>query len=341
MEPWLALGFVLAGVLPVVFFAQGVNETWFALTASAPLSVLAAVGVTVGWQRAGLGTRVALVALVAGFLGFLIVSYIWTDQVWESGFGRFWGPWLGVAMAAAAGVVAALIRRQRAAITLFAVAALVLTVEAALGRGTPIVAAAVGGARDGAGVRASQLADPGLIGASEVAGANTPIEVDEPSVISDLPEVPDTAEIPDDPVGNDLTEPPPLERPLHALSTDHVAAADYLRREANSRDVIITNEVDAFLVPAMTRMRTYISGVPYQALYGSTETAEAIPERLDKNARFLEAGDEVSRGDVCNAGATWVWLAADRPVQGDVASLGTVEFENETVTVVRIGGCDS
>ena len=335
MEPWLALGFVLAGVLPVVFFAQGVNETWFALTASAPLSVFAAVGVTVGWQRAGLGTRVAVLALLAGVLGFLIVSYIWTDQVWESGFGRFWGPWLGVAIAGAVGAVMALIRRQRAAVTLFAVAALVLTVEAALGRGTPMVAAAVGGARDGAGVRASQLADPGLIGASEVAGADGPADLDVPLGAS----LPTEAS---EPAGVDpASEPPDTNRPLHSWSTDQAEAAAFLRTNANSTDVIVTNETDGFLVPALTRMRTYISGVPYQALYGSTETAEAIPERLETNTHFLESGDEAPLRKVCDAGPQWIWLAMDRPGQGDVASFGIVEFENESVTIVRIGGCGS
>ena len=335
VEPWLGLGFVIAGVLPVVFFAQGVNETWFALTASAPLSVLAAVGLTVGWQQAGLGSRFALAGLIIGLLGFLVVSYIWTDQVWESGFGRFWGPWLGVAIAGSAGVLAALKRRQKAVITLFAVAALVLSVEAALGRGTPIVGAAVGGARDGAGVRASQLADPGLLGSSEVAGADGSADLDGSLDASPPTEAPE-------PAGADLaSEPPVADRPLHSWSTEQVEAAEFLRTNANSADVIVTNETDGFLVPALTRMRTYISGVPYQALYGSNETAEAIPERLETNTRFLESGEETSLREVCAAGAAWVWLASDRPVRGDTTAIGTVEFENDSVTLVRIVGCDS
>lgn len=321
-ETWLGVGFVLAGALPVVFFAQGVNETWFALTASAPLAVLSAVGITVGWERAGLGRGIAVCALIAGLVGFLAVSYIWTDQVWESGFGRFWSPWLGLAVAGSVGLITALIRRQRAVVTFFAVAVLVLTAEAALARGTPIVAAAVGGARDGAEIRASQLADPGLVGTSEVAGAEAPTELTD-----------------EDPPATEPEEPAPVAiapRSLHAWSPDHQAAAEFLRSEAGPHDVIVTNEVDAFLVPALTRRQTFISGSPYQALYGSTAAAELIPSRLAENAAFLEALDPAIANEVCDAGGTWVWLATDRAPSISPESLGSVVLSNDSVTIIRL-----
>ena len=319
VEPWLGLGFVLAAVLPVVLFAQGVNETWFALTASGPLAVLSAVGVVVGWQLAGFGSRAAIAALVAGLLGFLAVSFIWTDQVWESGFGRFWAPWLGYAVAGAAGIAGVVLvvargHRQRAAVTFFAVAALVLVVEAAVSRGTPIVAAAVGGARDGAGVRTAQLADPGLVGASELAA------VPQESGMDDQP----------------ANEPVADSRPVHAWSADHAAAADFLRTQAGGEGVIITNEVEAFMVPALTRMQTYISGAPYQSLYGSNATAALIPGQLETNALFLGGSDPEAVNQVCAAGAQWVWLSSDRNPLIDPLSLGTVAFSNDSVTVIRL-----
>jgi len=323
IEPWLAAGLVLAAVAPVALFSQGVNETWFALTASAPLAALAAVGVVIAWERAGLGRGAAVAAVVVGALGLAFVSYIWTDQVWESGFGRFWGPWLGFALAGAWGLIWGLLRAHRRLVGALAVGTLVLTVEASLGRATPIIGALVGGARDGAGIRAAELAEPGLPVTSEITSTesrNVPSEVGAGTVEAGAG-------------GSD--------RSASAWSENHAAAAEYLRTNADRADVVVTNETDAYLVPALTRMRTYISGVPYQALYGSAETAEAIPARLDENTRFLESADEASRQKVCDAGARWVWLASDRPVQGDVGSLGTVEFENDSVTVVRITGCDS
>ena len=320
-EPWLGVGFVLAGVLPVVLFAQGVNETWFALTASAPLAVLSAVGITVGWERAGLGRGIAVGALLAGLVGFLAVSYIWTDQVWESGFGRFWSPWVGLAIAASVGLLVALVRRQKAAFTFIAVAVLVLMVEAALSRGTPIVALAVGGARDGAGIRASQLADPGLVGTSEVAGAGATTQ----KLGEGLPKLE-----PDQPAPS-----PEGTRLLHAWSPEHEAAADFLRSKAGDDDVIVTNEVDAFLVPALTRRKTVISGSPYQALYGSTAAAELIPGRLAENAAFLEARDPAIANEVCDSGARWFWFAADRAPSIDPASFGSVALSNDSVTIIR------
>ena len=321
VEPWLGLGFVLAGILPVVLFAQGVNETWFGLTASAPLAVLSAVGVAVGWERGSLGARSALVALLAGFLGFLAVSYIWTDQVWQSGFGRFWGPWLGFAVAVAVGLAVALARRRRLWVTFFAVAALVLTVEAALGRGTPLVAAAVGGARDGAGVRTSELTDPGLVGTSELAVESLP----RPG-----PESTDSGE------SSDRAESVAGTRLDHAWSADHAAAAAFLRSESDVDAVIVTNDVDSYLVPALTRRRTFISGAPYQGVYGSTASAALIAERRKANEDFLVNTDPRVLREACSAGVEWVWLDADRSPQVDLATLGAVAFSNNSVTIIRL-----
>ena len=321
VEPWLGLGFVLAGILPVVLFAQGVNETWFALTASAPLAVLSSVGVAVGWQRAGLGARSALVALIAGFLGFLAVSYIWTDQVWESGFGRFWGPWLGFAVAGAVGLAIALGRRRRLWVTFFAVAALVLTVEAAFGRGTPIVAAVAGGARDGAGIRTSELTDPGLLGTSELAVESAPAEGSESA---------DAGE------SSDLVESAADRRPDHAWSADQAAAAEFLRTSSAIDTVIATNDVDSYLVPALTRRSTFISGAPYQGVYGSTAAAAVIPERREANENFLVNVDEAAVSEVCAAGVEWVWLDAGRLPQIDPGKLSSVAFSNDTVTIIRL-----
>jgi hypothetical protein len=204
--------------------------------------------------------------------------------------------------------------RQRAAVTFFAVAALVLVVEAAVSRGTPIVAAAVGGARDGAGVRTAQLADPGLVGASELAA------VPQESGMDDQP----------------ANEPVADSRPVHAWSADHAAAADFLRTQAGGEGVIITNEVEAFMVPALTRMQTYISGAPYQSLYGSNATAALIPGQLETNALFLGGSDPEAVNQVCAAGAQWVWLSSDRNPLIDPLSLGTVAFSNDSVTVIRL-----
>ena len=92
----------------------------------------------------------------------------------------------------------------------------------------------------------------------------------------------------------------------------------------------------AFLVPALTRRQTFISGAPYQGLYGSTSAAGLIPDRLIVNAGFLEGTDPAAIEEVCDAGVKWVWLATDRSPQVDPASLGTVALSNDSVAVIRL-----
>ena len=324
-EPWLWIGLLIAAVLPVIFFAQGVNETWFALTASGPLASLAAVGMAVAWQRAGLGVAAAVSAVIVGVFGVVAVSYIWTDQVWESGFGRFWGPWLGVGIALLWGALWALKRGQQRFVTGLAVACLVLTVEAAGARSTPFLGALVGGARDGAGVRAAQLSEPGLTGTSEV---SAPDPAREPEALP----IPDT--------NGERTEPGAQERVQHAWSRNQVEAARYLRDLANREDVIVTNDTNAFLVPALTRVRTFISGVPYQSLYGSAESVTQISERIALNEDIFRGS--ATPEDLCATGASWIWLAKDRPFDVEPATLGDVSFENDSVAIIRIDrrGCE-
>jgi len=318
-EPWLWIGLLLAGIAPVVFFAQGVNETWFALTASGPLAVLAAVGVVVGWQRAGLGVPAAVAAVLVGFLGTAAVSYIWTDQVWESGFGRFWGPWLGVGIALAWGALWSLLGGQRRLTVALAVASLVVAVEAAGARSTPFLGAIVGGARDGAGVRTAQLAEPGLTGTSEVAAPDT-------ADLTVIPTIPDTVD--------QQAQQPTEERAQHAWSRDHADAAAYLRGATSRDDVLLTNDTDAFLVPALTRLRTFISGVPYQSLYGSAESVTEIPERVEMTEEIFRGS--ATTADLCATGASWMWIAKDRPFQVDPSGVGDIAFENDSVIIVPV-----
>jgi hypothetical protein len=177
------------------------------------------------------------------------------------------------------------------------------------------VAAAAGGARDGAGIRTSELADPGLVGTSELAVESVPLE---------------------GPESADLVESAANRRPDHAWSPDHAAAAAFLRSASDIDAVIATNDVDSYLVPALTRRSTFISGAPYQGVYGSTAAAALIPERREANEDFLVNVDEASVSEVCAAGVEWVWLDAERSPQVDPATLGAIAFSNDTVTIIRL-----
>jgi hypothetical protein len=66
-----------------------------------------------------------------------------------------------------------------------------------------------------------------------------------------------------------------------------------------------------------------------------------VPEKLNVNMGFFDAANTSDQDLVCESGSRWVWLASDRTVQGDLSRLGTVEYRNEDVTVLRIKGCDA
>ncbi len=326
-EPWVGVSLALAGALPVVFFAQGVNETWFALTASGPLAVLASVGVCVAWSRAGLGRSAAVWSVVAGVVAMIGASYVWTDQIWESGWGRFWGPWLAVAFSAAVGLVWALFRRENTVVTLLAVSTLTITIAAAGARSTPFIGALVGGARDGAGIRTAELAEPGLAGVSEVDPSNAAGATSG-----------DTGDTGNGSGSSNDAVTQMADRPDHAWSADHAAAAAFLRARAGRSDIVATNDVNSFLVPALSRLRTYMSGVPYQSLYGSKKSVEGIPERVDVVTGVFDGSTDVA--ELCDAGVRWVWIATDRPLSVDPSTLGSVEFANDAVVLTDVAGKD-
>jgi len=283
--------------------------------------------VVVAWERAGLGVAAAIFAALMGLAGLGAVSYIWTDQVWESGFGRFWGPWLGFLIAGASGALWGLLRGRGRLMGAIAVATVVVTVEASLGRATPIVGSLVGGARDGAGIRTAELAEPGLSGVSEVDPGNAP-----GATSGDSGDTGNGSGSSNDAVTQ------MADRPDHAWSGDQAAAAAFLRARADRSDIVATNDVNSFLVPALSRLRTYLSGVPYQSLYGSKKSVEGIPERVDVVTGVFNGSTDVA--ELCDAGVRWVWIATDRPLSVDPSTLGSVEFANDAVVLTDVAGKD-
>jgi hypothetical protein len=78
-EAPLALGLALGGLAPLVLFSHGTNETWFALSASAPLGILSAAGLGEGWRahrRRGwaVGAVGVAVATTVASVGVLLLA---------------------------------------------------------------------------------------------------------------------------------------------------------------------------------------------------------------------------------------------------------------------------
>jgi hypothetical protein len=312
-ETFLGIGLVLGSVVPLWVFSQGLNETWFALAASAPLSVLGAFGVWLAWNSLGLGVKPAVFSLVVALLSLLLVSFIWTDQVWESGFGRFWAPWFGYLVSLIAGLIVAILVQEKKLVTLLVVATTVLTLQASAARVVPIVGSILGGARDGAGVTTSELADISVTESQSVTAVNEVVAAAAPGVAV-------------------------VDR---GWSQDEIAAASYLQANANSKEVIVTNETQGFIVPALSGLRSYITGAVYQGTYGGKESVAEIPARIELSRRFIASPNVEDLSVLCATGVKWIWVnkLLDPGFAG--TPFGVSVVSNASVELVEIQSCEN
>lgn len=324
-ETLLAIGLVIGGVIPLLVFSQGLNETWFALAASAPLSVLGAVGLWVGWNSVHLGNRTAVFTLVFAAVSLFVVSYVWTDQVWESGFGRFWSPWLAYLLALIAGIAVALAVGKQRLVTAFVIATTVLTLQASVARALPVIGSVLGGARDGAGVTAAQLAEISVRETESVEPASEVAPVTE--VV--MQEAPATS----------VEQPTIVVSSVLGWSENELLVADYLGKEASPTDVIVTNQTSGFIIPALTGLRSFITGTDYQSVYGGKGTVGEIPQRVEVSRSFISQPNATDLAVLCAAGVKWVWVNRSIDPDSQWSEWGTVVVNNESVTLIRIDNC--
>lgn len=330
----LGLGAGLVGLVALAVFSQGLNETWFALGASAPISVLSAVGLAVAWERLGLGWRPALTAFVGALVALPVVAFAWAELAWEAGLQRFWGPWLGWGIALATGGLAALVWRPRRVLVAGTVAAACLVAQAGLGRLMPFTAEALGGPQLTAGQtpEAGQAPGPSEVAPAAVGEAGTAVE----GAVTGT-----AAESTDETV---LTAPTvvPEPRTRTGWSSAEADAAGWLRANGDVRDVIVTNEVLAYLVPALTGMRTYISGAPYQASYGAHGSVDGISGRIGTSMQFTTAPDDATFAAMCQATVSWAWVAKALVPVPNPGRYGEIAYENDDVAIMKLDrdACD-
>jgi len=314
-EPWLAIGFVLMSLIPLWVFSQGLNETWFGLAASGPLAAFSAVGLWIGWRQIEASNRLIVLSVISAAVSIIAVSYVWTDQVWESGFGRFYAPYLGYVLALIFGILLMLFHSRRGLQTVLVIVTTVLVLQGSVARSVPILGALFGGARDGFTASASELADISI--REDPAESNSSVPTAE--------DVLDEIRI----ANND-----PWER--SAWSELDVAAASFLSLNAQSQDVVVTNETLSYLVPALTGLRTYMSGAGYQGTYGSPEFVDEIRVRVARSREFLTSPSTAEAVDFYSNGIRWVWASKSLNPNTDWTGIGEVAFANDAVEIVRI-----
>ena len=319
----LGVGLVIVGLVPVIILSQGVNETWFALAASAPLAALSAAGIALGWEQ--VRNRAAVLAsLLLGAVVVVVVPLVWVPDVIYPTSIRFYGPWIAYGVAVVGGVAIAVMFGRRCWRSVLVISSLsILVFAGAASRVSPVLADAMH--------------------ASAVESTASPVvETDVPADVMPVDEGVGAAETtPGDIEIAPLMEPPadllagtPAERTM--WSADEDAAAHFVRDTLGTFDVLVTNDTTSFVVPALTQRRTYMSGAPYQGLYGSVESVEEIPARIETSLAFTRGLDARAFSDLCTAGVTWGWVALDDTPVRSWEPYAVTAFENDAVAVIRL-----
>jgi hypothetical protein len=310
-ESVLGVGLAIIGIVPLLVLSQGVNETWFALSASAPLAVLSAVGIGAAWAWAQ--QRAALVAsIVVGLIVIGVVPVFWVP-VTSPASNRFWGPWAAYGIAILGGlVIAAVWGRPRRVPALWAASALTILVIAAAGaRAMPVIATVYHGSQD-ASVGATDGAAQQTLTGTLVESAPAPVIAPPAAVLAGSP--PDRSE----------------------WSSAEIDAARFLAGATSEADIIVTNDTTSFLVPALTARLTYLTGAPYQALYGGKGSVDEIPVRIATSLAFTREADPGAFAELCSAGVTWAWIALDGTALRAWEPYAHIEFANEAVAIARL-----
>ena len=155
--------------------------------------------------------------------------------------------------------------------------------------------------------------------------ALSPVETNAP----DAPGTTDATEAPADPAPQPANEDMRVGSIEWSVERDQAAA--WLRDNARNGDILASNQVEQAMIPAVVRLRTYLSGLPYQAMYGSRSMAGEVPVREAYSRSLTKGLTPESVNALCSAGVDWLWVEG-----ASTGITAPVVFTNEDVTVYRL-----
>ena len=295
------VGLVVASVASVLLISGGLNDTWFALAASAPLAVISALGIAHALQAVAprmrwIPTWPVAAAVLVGVLASALIAVTWTFGPGNSPFLRWAGPLLAFLLAfAGALVVTAIWRSQLGSHVLRTAIALALVSLTVMAAGARVL-----------GVSSSSF------GIQAEAGIST----------SEF--VPITPFI----IAKDLV-------PVTSWTDNERAAGQYLAAHAQEDDIIATNITYSPLVAALGQRRTLISGIQYQAPYGRPSMLQSIKDRETISIEFANNPGDSTAANLCNSGVTWVWIDPRRTTTRDWSPYASIEFTSPDAILVK------
>jgi hypothetical protein len=304
----MGVGLVVGGIATVLLVSGGLNDTWFALAASAPLSIISAAGAGRAAQAVRAAgpttwiTRPLAWAIAAGFALSALVAVLWMTggsggNIWVSSLR-----WLGPPAALAGGIlVGAVLGRHRRlhrrySARWLAMSIVVLVVAATPGRLLGVAATTFG-----------VQSETGLNDA-----AFTPWE----PFIDGIDTVRETA-----------------------WSSDEAAAGAWLRSNAATDDIILTNITFSPIVPALAGLRTWVSGAQYQAPYGRPAQLPVLADRERQAWAFIDTPTETVARDLCAAGVRWVWVDPARTATRQWEPWAVEAWSAPDTLVLRLADC--
>ncbi|MDO9484492.1 MAG: hypothetical protein Q7K25_00300 [Actinomycetota bacterium] len=295
------MGLVVASVASVLLISGGLNDTWFALAASAPLAIISALGIAhallaIAPRMRWVPTWPIVAAIAVGVIASVLIAAVWTFGPGHSPFLRWAGPLVAYLVAfAIALVIAAIWRSQSGSRFLRCAVALTLVTLTVMAAGARVlgVSSTSFGLQSEGGMKTSEF-------------------------------VPLTPFI----IAKDLV-------PVTSWTDNERAAGQYLADHAHDADIVATNSTYSPLVAALGQQRTLISGIQYQAPYGRPSALQSIMDRESISLEFANNPGVQTAANLCNSGVTWFWIDPRRTATRNWLPYATIEFNSPDAIVLK------
>jgi hypothetical protein len=310
-ELMFSLGAFFTGALALLSLREGINELWFLLAASAPIAVVSAYGV--GQAQVSLTSRIGkqkvlvMTFLIAGIasLASLLLSRNWVFETIPLSFFQWPGLLFWLAIVSVWIIIPLL-------------AFLVLRKSIRTGQRTPhSIALPILAMSVSALALTSILTRPSVLW-TESRPLTTGFGAVQPSGLS---------------AANENTTPM---RPVDSLGFEpRFNAADWLKRNSQVEDIVVTNRPDSSFIPAFTGNQMYLAGEPYQFGLGAADQRVEI-ERRSLLSRSLTAGLNVALlNTLCQEGIKFAWIEAPTDSVAPIDAVTFESFENITLYDLR------
>ena len=301
-ETIMGVGLLVVSVTTIALVSGGFNDMWFALAASAPLSVLSAVGVgrftldTQGSTSLGSSGRRLLKVFGAGWLGAAVVALIWGTGAYAVGGWRWAAPVAGGVLAVGIGVLAGRARSNSELTWQWRSFGYALTALVAM----------------------ATISRPLYLVADRVMQPQTaPHDTRTFAPVLQFVESIDR-------------------ETLNTITPGQREAGFFLRSTADVTDIVATNVTYGPLVPALSGLRTYMTTVHYQAPYGRPAALDDVLLREEQSWEFVDEPSEETLKPLCEAGVRWVWIARPRTAVVEWTPWADVAFTTEDVVILEL-----